>query len=257
MSKKEVLKTKQLEHQIEMRLKSLAFLDETLLFKELDGETNGLSEEKALEKLEEDGKNIIESSRRKSTFKRLLEPIINPFNLLLIGIAVMTFFTDVIFSDSADYTTIIIILGLVILSSAIAFIQSERSNHAVEGLLKLVTNTVDVIRDDKWIEIDIENIVEGDIIKLSGGDMIPADVRFLTTKDTFVAQAALTGESHPVEKFSDISNKQDDALTDLCNIGYMGSNIVSGSATAIVLTTGNNTYFGSMAKSLSGDRAKT
>lgn len=255
MRKKVIKKTNELEHHIEMRLKSLAFLDETLLFKELESEITGLSEEVALEKLEESGKNIIESSRKKSTFKRLLEPIINPFNLLLIGIAIMTFFTDVIFSDSADYTTIIIILGLVILSSGIAFIQSERSNHAVEGLLKLVTNTVDVLRDEKWIETDIENIVEGDIIKLSGGDMIPADVRFLTTKDTFVAQAALTGESHPVEKYPISEFKQNYSLTDMENLGFMGSNIVSGSATAIVLATGNNTFFGSMADSLSGDKA--
>jgi Mg2+-importing ATPase len=85
--------------------------------------------------------------------------------------------------------------------------------------------------------------------------MIPADVRFLTTKDTFVAQAALTGESNPVEKFS-VSKSADVSLTDLKNIGFMGSNIVSGSATAIALATGNDTYFGAMAKSLSGDRAK-
>lgn len=255
MKKKDVKKSNQLEHQIEMRLKSLAFLDETLLFKELDSEQLGLTEEKAEDKLEENGKNIIEGSRRKSTFKRLLEPIINPFNLLLIGIAVMTFFTDVIFADTPDYTTIIIILGLVVLSSSIAFIQSERSNHAVEGLLKLVTNTVDVLRDEKWIEIDIEYIVPGDIIKLSGGDMIPADVRFLTTKDTFVAQAALTGESHPVEKYPISEFKQNYSLTDMENLGFMGSNIISGSATAIVLATGNDTFFGSMADSLSGDRA--
>lgn len=135
--------------------------------------------------------------------------------------------------------------------------QSQRSNAAAEKLSKMISNKSSVWRDGKLLEIPMDEIVPGDIVRLSAGDMLPADVRFLTTKDTFVAQAALTGESNPVEKFSDIRNKHDDALTDLRNIGFMGSNIVSGSATAIVLTTGNNTYFGSMAKSLSGDRAKT
>jgi Mg2+-importing ATPase len=100
-------------------------------------------------------------------------------------------------------------------------------------------------------------VVPGDIVRLSAGDMLPADVRFLTTKDTFIAQSALTGESNPVEKFSDIRNNPSDGLTDLCNIGFMGSNVVSGSASAVVLETGNHTYFGSMAKTLSNDRAKT
>jgi len=100
-------------------------------------------------------------------------------------------------------------------------------------------------------------VVPGDIVKLSAGHMLPADLRFLTTKDTFLAQAALTGESAPVEKFANGDNNTGDALTDLQNIGFMGSNVISGSATAVVLETGNNTYFGSMAQSLSGDRAKT
>ena len=255
MANKKIINKDKENHNLEMRLKGLAFIDEDLLFKELDSKKDGLTSEKALDKLEEDGKNIIESSRQKSTLKRILEPIINPFNLLLIGIAVMTFFTDVIFSDESDYTTIIIILGLVLLSSSIAFFQSERSNKAVEGLLKLVTNTIDVFRDEKWFEIDIEDIVVGDIIKLSGGEMIPADVRFLSTKDTFVAQAALTGESHPVEKYPVSEFKQNYSLTDMENLGFMGSNIISGSAVAIVLATGNNTFFGSMADSLSGDKA--
>lgn len=246
---------KRVEHDLEIRLKSLAFLDEELLFKELASKNNGLTVEEAEDKLAFEGKNIIEGKRKKSTFKRLIEPIINPFNLLLIGIAVMTLFTDVIFADTPEYITIIIILSLVFLSSAIAFIQSERSNNAVEKLLKLVTNTVDVLRDDEWLELNIEEIVSGDIIKLSAGDMIPADVRFLTTKDTFVAQAALTGESNPVEKYPIVEFKQNYSLTDIENLGFMGSNIVSGSATAIVLATGNNTFYGSMAESLRGTRA--
>jgi Mg2+-importing ATPase len=114
-----------------------------------------------------------------------------------------------------------------------------------------------VWRDGELIEIALDEVVPGDIVRLSAGDMLPADVRFLTTKDTFVAQAALTGESNPVEKFSDANNQPADGLTDLQNLGFMGTNVISGSTTALVLATGNHTYFGSMAKSLSGDRAKT
>ena len=107
---------------------------------------------------------------------------------------------------------------------------------------------MEVIRDGKQTTVDIENIVPGDIVKLSSGDMIPGDIRFLETKDLFIDQSSLTGESNPVEKFSSL--KEYETITDISNIGFMGTNIVSGSSTAIVLATGNNTYFGSMAKSL-------
>ena len=103
--------------------------------------------------------------------------------------------------------------------------------------------------------LDISQIVPGDIIRLSAGDMLPGDVLFLTAKDAFIAQSALTGESNPVEKY-DHPRGEGEALTDIANLGFMGSNMVSGSATAVVAATGNNTYFGSMAKALSGERAK-
>ena len=107
---------------------------------------------------------------------------------------------------------------------------------------------MDVIRDDVLSIVDVEDIVPGDIVKLSSGDMIPGDVRFLDVKDLFIDQASLTGESNPVEKFT--KYKEEDNITDISNIGFMGTNIVSGSATAIILNTGINTYFGNMAKSI-------
>ena len=155
----------------------------------------------------------------------------------------------------SDYLTAIIILLLVLISSALAFIQNEKSHNAAEQLSKLVTNKVTVLRDGNWIELMTENIVPGDILKLSAGDIIPADIKFLTTKDTFIAQAALTGESYPVEKYAELKQETYDSITDLDTIGFMGSNMISGSATAIVLNTGNLTYFGSMSKTLSGDKA--
>nr|WP_242964869.1 magnesium-translocating P-type ATPase [Scatolibacter rhodanostii] len=217
----------------------------------------GLTSQEAENKQEEFGKNTITAGQKNTTLHRLREAVVNPFNIILILIAVITYFTDVVATSRPDYLTVIIILSLVFLSSLVAFVQSQRSNASAEQLSKMISNQADVWRDGQLTEIAIDEIVPGDVVRLSAGDMIPADVRFLTAKDTFVAQSALTGESNPVEKFGEMKNKQSDALTDLQTIGFMGSNVVSGSATALVLATGNDTYLGSMAKTLSGDRAKT
>jgi len=245
------------KHDTELKLRSYASLTAEDLFTRLSSAYAGLTNQEAENKQDEFGKNVITIGNKNTILHRLKEAVINPFNIILLLVAVVTYFTDVVASKNPDYLTVSIILSLVFLSSLVAFVQNQRSNAAAEQLSKMVSNKASVWRDGKLIEIPMEEIVPGDIVRLSAGDMLPADVRFLTTKDTFVAQAALTGESNPVEKFSDSQNKRDDALTDVDNIAFMGSNIVSGSATAIVLTTGNNTYFGSMAKSLSGDRAKT
>ena len=106
------------------------------------------------------------------------------------------------------------------------------------------------------VEVLLETVVVGDIIKLSAGDMIPADVRFIVTKDIFIAQSSLTGESHPVEKHSEFKKNSEVSITDLTQIGFMGSNVVSGSAIAVVIATGNATYFGSLGKSLSNNPKK-
>ncbi|MDR0839774.1 MAG: magnesium-translocating P-type ATPase [Christensenellaceae bacterium] len=244
------------KNESEALLRSYAFMESGALYEALSSSPQGLTAEMAEEMQDEHGKNIITAGNHNSVWHRLREAVINPFNVVLLLIAVITLFTDVISSSRPDYLTVSIILSLVILSSLVAFVQGQRSNAAAQRLSQMISNKADVWREGKLIEISMDAVVPGDLVKLSAGDMIPADVRFLSTKDTFVAQAALTGESNPVEKFSKPKNKPDDPLTDLQNIGFMGSNIVSGSATALVLTTGNDTYFGAMAKSLSGDRAK-
>lgn len=242
---------------IEKNLNSYAFLSVEELFARLSTTQAGLTGKESESRQGEFGQNIITSGNKNTTLHRLREAVANPFNIILLLIAVVTYFTDVVFSPQPDYLTVIIILSLVLLASAVAFVQSQRSNNAAESLSKMISTKADVWRDGVLVEIPIDQIVPGDIVRLSAGDMLPADVRFLSSKDTFVAQAALTGESNPVEKFCDIPNSSDDVLTDLQNIGFMGSNIISGSATAVVLATGNSTYFGSMAKSLSGDKAQT
>jgi len=241
----------------EKKLRTYAFLEKENLLSSLSASMDGLTNEEALERQNEFGANVITAGNKDTTLHRLREAVINPFNVILLVIAAVNYFTDVIASSRPDYLTVSIIIFLVIVSSLISFVQSQRSNAAAEKLSEMISNKADVWRDGKLTETPMDEVVPGDIVKLSAGHMLPADVCFLTTKDTFLAQAALTGESAPVEKFADGDNNPGDALTDLKNIGFMGSNVVSGSATAVVLETGNNTYFGSMAQSLSGDRAKT
>jgi len=254
--KKKTASTVQKKNECEAILRRFAFMDENELLTLLDTSTQGISVDKAEEKLEEVGRNVIVADKEKGVSGRALEALVNPFNLVLFLVAIITFVTDVVLSHKADITTSAIILALILISSAIAFFQGERSNNAAASLSKMISNKADVWREGKLTEINIDEVVPGDIVKLSAGDMLPGDVRFLTAKDAFIAQSALTGESAPVEKFVDIRNAESDALTDISNIGFMGTNLLSGSATAVVMTTGNDTYFGAMAKSLSGDKAK-
>jgi len=246
----------QRKNECEETLRQFAFMEEQELLTCLETSKQGVSVTAAAEKLEAVGRNAITTDKEKGVFGRLMEALINPFNMVLFIVAVITFMTDVVVSKKVDITTSAIILALILISSIISFVQGEKSNNAAEQLSKMISNKADVWRDGELIEIGMEEVVPGDIVKLSAGDMIPGDVRFLVTKDAFVAQSALTGESAPVEKFDKLRNEKEDALTDLSRIGFMGTNILSGSATAVVLMTGNNTYVGSMARSLSGDKAK-
>ena len=208
----------------------------------------GLSVVEIDERIDEYGKNSIELDNKNSLFKKIMNAIINPFNIVLIMVAIITLFTDVILSEQKDYATFILITSTIIISAIISLRQETKSDKAAKKLKSMISNKIDVIRDENQVLIDVENIVPGDIVKLSSGDMIPGDVRFIEVKDLFVDQASLTGESNPVEKFANF--KACDTVTDLLNIGFMGTNIVSGTATAVVVATGNETYFGSMAKSL-------
>ena len=236
------------QKEIERILRESSILKTDKLFEQYKTSYEGLSVVDIEEKQEEYGKNTIEIGSNNTIFHKLKEAIINPFNIVLILVAVVTFITDVILSSQKDYATFLLIIGTVIISAIISLIQQTKSDNAAKKLKHMITNKMDVIRDDVLSQIDVEEIVPGDIVKLSSGDMIPGDVRFLEVKDLFIDQASLTGESNPVEKFA-LSNGEED-ITDIANIGFMGTNIVSGSATAIVLATGKNTYFGNMAKSL-------
>ena len=240
--------TNERQFSVENELKTSAALSQAELFQKYNTSLEGLSVVDIEDIDEKYGKNTIEFGNNYSIWNRLRDAFINPFNIVLLIVAAVTFVTDVIISTQKDYITFILLISTVLISAVVSFVQETKSDNAAKKLKSMITNKMDVIRDGNLNIVDVEDVYPGDIVKLSSGDMIPGDVRFLETKDSFIDQASLTGESNPVEKFSTL--KEYDTVTDISNIGFMGTNIISGSAIAIILTTGNNTYFGSMAKSL-------
>lgn len=252
MEKKNLIEEKQKE--LEKKLRRYSTIEIKKIFKELGTSDEGISIVELEDKINEYGENKIDLSTNNTALKRLADAFINPFNIVLILIAIITFITDIVIPSQKDYATFILILSTVIISALISFFQQSKSDKEAKKLQNMISNKIDVIRDGVQTITDVEQIVPGDIVKLSSGDMIPGDVRFLEVKDLFIDQASLTGESNPVEKFS--VAKKDDGITDISNIGFMRTNVVSGTATAIVLCTGENTYFGNMATSINSVNEK-
>ncbi|MEI8075350.1 MAG: magnesium-translocating P-type ATPase [Bacteroidota bacterium] len=221
----------------------------------------GLNADQVEEKLAKFGFNEVRHEKAPSWFSQLVTAFINPFIGILVIIAAISFLLDVWLAapGQADYKTVITVGIMVLVSSLLRFFQEFRSNQAAEQLKSMVKTTATVLRKDIGkIEIDIKALVPGDIILLSAGDMIPADCRIIHSKDLFVSQAMLTGESLPVEKRNLlIKNADKQSPLQLDNICFMGTNVVSGSANAMIVTTSNHTYFGSLSKSLVGKRAET
>lgn len=177
---------------VEKSLRENSKLNLKKLFEKLKTSINGISIVDLEEKQEEYGKNTIEVKNNNTILKRLKEAFINPFNIVLIIVAIITLITDVIIANEKDYATFILIITIVFISAIISFKEQTKSDNAVKKLQKMITNKILVIRDEVPAEVDVENIVPGDIIKFSSGDMIPADVRFIEAKDLFIDQASLT-----------------------------------------------------------------
>ena len=221
----------------------------------------GLSPAEVKDRLHTYGLNEVAHEKAPKWYVQFFEAFLNPFIGVLVVLSIISLITDVIIQAPADrdYTTVIVISIMVMLSAMLRFVQEFRSNQAAEKLKSMVRTTATVLREQTGREeIDIKQLVPGDIILLSAGDMIPADVRIMQSKDLFVSQAILTGEALPVEK-TDAANKKADKMSplDLDNVCFMGTNVVSGTAHAIVVNTGSETYFGSLSKSLVGKRAET
>ena len=217
----------------------------------LKSHPDGLSAREAAARLARSGPNEVEHEKPLPWWLHLWHCYKNPFNLLLTVLAVLAYL-------SGDAKATIVIGVMVVLSTLIRFVQEGRSHRAAESLKAMVSNTATVIRrapgtktadtraPPKRLEIPIRKLAPGDLVALSAGDMIPADCRVLAARDLFIAQAAMTGESLPVGKFADRRGEVQGPL-EQSNLVFMGTNVVSGSATALVVTTGSRTYFGTLA----------
>jgi len=196
------------------------------------------------------GANIIAHDTGPSLARRLFDSFINPFTIVLFILAIISLFTDVIMAAPGErnWISFAIVVTMVTISGILRFVQETKSGNEAQKLSEMVETTIAVRRyPDGIVEIPIDELVVGDIVVLAAGDMIPADVRLLTTKDLFVSQSALTGESEPVEKFADANGTDSANILDYPDMAFMGTNVVSGSASAIVIAIGDQTMFGSIA----------
>ncbi len=205
------------------------------------------------------GDNEIDYGTEKPLWKIVVEAYFTPFTLVLFALALVSFLTDFVFVpvDEQEIFGPIIIVVLVLLSGTMTLIQTLRSNRSVEELESMVEVTSAVKRDGEYSEIRTEDIVIGDWVRLKAGDMIPADIRLVETKDLFISQTSLTGESYPVEKRA---NKEISKVTNETayeTLAFTGTEVVSGSAVGIVVRTGNNTLFGDIADELADEETKT
>lgn len=208
----------------------------------------GLVDDQVEENRDAYGENVITKGQEDSMIKKIYESIINPFTVILLVIALVSFITNVWLAKPGeqDPTTSIIIVTLVLISGGIRFIQELRSDKAASNLSRMIVNTATVLRDGSEQEIPIDEIVVGDVIKLSAGDMIPADVVLIDSRDFFVQQSGLTGESDAVEKvcLRKADSQNLDSLLESESLAFMGTNVISGRATALVLVVGDETMMG-------------
>ncbi len=229
------------------------------VYSALSARKHGLDADEVAQRQMQYGQNIVVHEERTNPVKLFVSAFINPFIGVLTALVIISFILDVVLAEpgSQDWTTIIIITTMVVFSAILRFVQELKAGRSSDALLKMVTNTCYVEREgDNSGEISVEQLVPGDIVLLSAGDMIPADLRIIEAKDFFVSQSSLTGESDGIEKTAQCYCDEG-SVVDLDNLVFMGSNVISGTATGIVYATGNQTYLGSIAKSIAGHRAET
>lgn len=238
-----------MEKEINKRIINYSKMKEKAILDYFGSNLNGFSNHKADEIFSKVGPNKIDDQDSFPVLDLLKKVFFNPFSILLIVIIMISILTDIVFSKTNDYATIIILTSIIVISGLMHFIQEFRSQKSLNKLKQLIINTTAVLRGGKFKEIPLDNVVPGDIIKLSAGDIIPADVRILSCRDLFVSQSSFTGESEPVEKLPNNINKND-SIFDISNVCFLGTNVISGSAKAIVIATGSNTYLGYMSKTI-------
>lgn len=211
---------------------------------------SGLTSEQAAYLLEQRGPNAIASEQKHGWRRLLRNAVLNPLVILLTVIGVVAFLTQ-------DYDTAVIISLMVVLGLVLRFVQEYRADVAAAKLRAMIHITTTVLREGTEQDVPVSQVVPGDIVKLAAGDMIPADIRILSCKDLFIVQSSLTGESLPVEKFDTPVDGAGRSPLELHNVCFLGTSVESGSATAIVIATGFNTYLGRMAKAITAQQPPT
>ena len=224
--------------------------DEATVLARLESRAEGLSEAEAAARLIQYGPNQIARTKRRSKPLLLLDNVRNPLIILLLVLGLVSWLTG-------DLRSAIVVLVMVVLGVVLRFVQEMRADNAAAQLQAMVRSTATVVRDGKETEIPLVGLVPGDVIRLGAGDMVPADVRLLTTKDLFLNQSALTGEAMPVEKHAGPAPADIDSPLELPNVCFLGSNVESGAGAAVVVHTGERTYFGALAASIEGERELT
>ncbi len=219
----------------------------------------GLTSKQAEINIKKFGLNETKKAKPKKWYNYLLQSLLTPFNYILIGISIILIYTDIYLAIEPSYANIIVIAILVTASTLLDFFESYRSNKAAEKLREIVETTTTVIRDNKEINIPVKNVTLGDIVLLSAGSIIPADLRIIESKDLYVGQASLTGESDNIKKTVELENNQEglDSISDFDNICFMGTNVISGSAKGVVIKVGDSTYFGKIANTVTSGKEKT
>ncbi len=227
-----------------------ARMEPAALFDQLGSRPEGLTAVEAEERLLRFGANQIAREAGRSWTLRLLDNLKNPLIILLSVLGVVSLVTG-------DVRATVVIFLMVLLGAVLRFFQETRADNAAAELRAMVSTTATAVRDGKDLEVALHSLVPGDIIRLAAGDLVPADARVISAKDLFLNQAALTGEAVPVEKKPSATLVQPAGELDLPNVAFLGSNVVSGAGTAVVVHTGERTYFGSLAASLVGERELT
>ena len=219
----------------------------------------GLTSKQAEINIKKFGLNETKKAKPKKWYNYLLQSLLTPFNCILIGISIILIYTDIYLAIEPSYANIIVIAILVTASTLLDFFESYRSNKAAEKLREIVETTTTVIRGNKEINIPVKNVTLGDIVLLSAGSIIPADLRIIESKDLYVGQASLTGESDNIKKTVELEKNQEelDSISDFDNICFMGTNVVSGSAKGVVIKVGDSTYFGKIANTVTSGKEKT
>ena len=220
---------------------------------------DGLSTEEAIIQTQNSGINEIKQNKSKKWYHYFFSSLFSPFNTILIGIAFVLIYTDIVLPENPSYANIIVIIILVLSSTLLDFFEEFRSNKAAEKLKDLVAVTTSVIRDNIEIKIPVKDVTIGDVVLLSAGSLVPADLRIIEAKDLYVGQSSLTGESDAIKKMdkSQLQLEDIDSITDLDTICFMGTNVISGTAKGIVIKIANDTYLGKVAHTISRGKPQT